>query len=931
MAALVLLQALLRSAAAHVAHDEIMALAVAPGGRVVLTYCEVRGLYRSTDSGLNWELVREGFPDCLQGDMAEECGELPYDSRQMALSFANDGATAFFAFSGALYSSADQGLNWRRVAVPRPVSVNRDAQVTPSGAFGVGSALIAASEAYREDRTVLVLAEQALLRSADGGITFAEVEAPPLRAVISLKPSGFLALTSTGELVASLQGSTWQPLAGQGSTLRGQPSSLAIVSQRACGCRGKLHVTPVATGFRGGVRCSCLLVRHAPSFECSVLSEETLHVAASAPLRLHGALVGSSPDGELVYVHDELVLLLERRSLSVATESPLSRRTSWRQIGDDDGLHYARLQAKASGRMGFSQIVSSVSHLFLGSFQGVFRSSDGGRTWAKLDLMLSLIQGIAVAPSPLGATHLTVATCLYEGGCVHGDIELAKLSDPRSRRKSAFRRLSTRCKTRRYDIVRYSPAYDSDRTLFYICSERLVRSTDGGKHWLDVTVPLSQRTLSDKRLNSGGAKKVLPMPHDVVFSPDFATDSTVFVTGFKIGVAKSTDGGRTFENIWARFTTPTSIVVAVHLALSPRYSADRTMVVTATVHQSEGCRDEQLWNTSTWDSRCFIGQSSGKTADGVMRRPVSRLFISQNGGSTWHLLGSLDQWNDVLLVATPKPIVIAIKAHKLVANRELTAGSWYPLSPKNDTREYALNGLAVQQDGEKAHLIGSALSSGGALLAIVNAAAVLDDAKFLSLQYELKSVGRRTASFSTTYLPPPDHLRGLGKLVAFSPRFGSRGDSVIFGADAFALLVSTDGGASWARVFKVPNSLLGASCERGQRYKFPNCRACRFSYSPERPKEFWSGSPPQGYADTAPLCYECNPGYVRTPQGPLQGCTNRGTGRLRSQGWLDFSPALAKERNEQRSAYTPQRKAHGSQLKAPNTPSAQHPVPAEKL
>ena len=53
----------------------------------------------------------ERVDDCLQGDMAEGCAQLPYDSRQMALAFAPDNATAFFAFGGILFRSPDLGLS----------------------------------------------------------------------------------------------------------------------------------------------------------------------------------------------------------------------------------------------------------------------------------------------------------------------------------------------------------------------------------------------------------------------------------------------------------------------------------------------------------------------------------------------------------------------------------------------------------------------------------------------------------------------------------------------------------------------------------------------------------------------------------------------------------------------------------------------------
>ena len=36
----------------------------------------------------------------------------------------------------------------------------------------------------------------------------------------------------------------------------------------------------------------------------------------------------------------------------------------------------------------------------------------------------------------------------------------------------------------------------------------------------------------------------------MVFSPAFRSDATVFISGFKLGVARSTDGGITFQTLW---------------------------------------------------------------------------------------------------------------------------------------------------------------------------------------------------------------------------------------------------------------------------------------------------------------------------------------------------------------------------------------------
>jgi hypothetical protein len=213
-----MLTLLLCAALAHVPHDEIMALASSPDGHVVFAYCEVRGLYRSVDGGFNWETLLAGLPDCGQGDMEDACEHLPYDSRQMALalspSFKAD-ATVFFAFAGGLYKSVDAGLSWHKLLYTTiadgpasGISVTRDpGRGDPiHGAFGVGGAVLALSDNYARDRTMLAIKGSGLLRSTDCGESFQASAVPSeLRAVVATPGGGFVALTLAGALLSSPQ------------------------------------------------------------------------------------------------------------------------------------------------------------------------------------------------------------------------------------------------------------------------------------------------------------------------------------------------------------------------------------------------------------------------------------------------------------------------------------------------------------------------------------------------------------------------------------------------------------------------------------------------------------------------------------------------------------------------------------------------------
>lgn len=83
------------------------------------------------------------------------------------------------------------------------------------------------------------------------------------------------------------------------------------------------------------------------------------------------------------------------------------------------------------------------------------------------------------------------------------------------------------------DALHISPAYDSDSTLFVIVQNRLLRSSDSGETWLQLT-------------------KGIDSPHllsDISISPYFDEDGTLFVSTDGGGVYQSTDQGRS----WRRF------------------------------------------------------------------------------------------------------------------------------------------------------------------------------------------------------------------------------------------------------------------------------------------------------------------------------------------------------------------------------------------
>ena len=58
--------------------------------------------------------------------------------------------------------------------------------------------------------------------------------------------------------------------------------------------------------------------------------------------------------------------------------------------------------------------------------------------------------------------------------------------------------------------------------------------------------------------------------------------------------------------------------------------------------------------------------------------------------------------------------------------------------------------------------------------------------------------------FVQTLLPQDDSLRGMGRLVAHSPRFAQ--DGVLFGAHGFEIMISTDKGATWSALTRLDHT-----------------------------------------------------------------------------------------------------------------------------
>ena len=131
-----------------------------------------------------------------------------------------------------------------------------------------------------------------------------------------------------------------------------------------------------------------------------------------------------------------------------------------------------------------------------------------------------------------------------------------------------------------------SPEYLRDQTLLLLLEQGLLlRSTDGGQQWYQLR---------------GGLPAAEPLTLQVVFSPYYALDRTIFAAGYRnegqgVGVLRSSDGGNTWQPLWQGLMH----LRITDLQLSPRFGSDQTIWVKANYHQVVSGNVGQSWQRST--------------------------------------------------------------------------------------------------------------------------------------------------------------------------------------------------------------------------------------------------------------------------------------------------------------------------------------------
>ena len=525
------------SICAHSPHDVIDAIALSPiyhKDKTVFIAME-GALRRSGDGGSSWKDIVNGLDN-----------KFPFTSIAISPNFQID-KTLLAATSGdGIYRSKDGGSSWVEVnSGLRNLNINRitifiSNHVSMSFAADTGGNLYKTENWGDKWHTVL---DQIKVRA----IAFS-----PDR-----QKNHLLAGDSNGSLYISKDlGDSWLP----------------FYQDESWGAVNDITISPVVgadhTFFVGTQKAGVLkTINYGASF---------FPINGGLPAKANIQSLAISPD----YANDRTVFASSWQKAAFRSDNG---GETWRKY--DSGLtldkqaNTNKYRSPHFRNLRISNNYRQDNTIFLGGFDGLFKSTNRGQIWTQLEtLTVGRIMDLAISPAFGIDYHILITT--YGGGAY---------ATQNSELKWTIRNKGLR-QTRLTDIS-FSPNYSEDLTVFSAARGHLLKSKKDSPTWQRINTrpggfaSIKRRVL--KKLRGMGfpesittgflsdAEKNILYPTVLAVSPNFAEDQTIFFGTRRNGLFSSDKGGHRVKIIEPKFGLVNS------LALSPDIERDGILFISA--------------------------------------------------------------------------------------------------------------------------------------------------------------------------------------------------------------------------------------------------------------------------------------------------------------------------------------------------------------
>jgi len=827
---------LLLCVAAHQPHDNTAGLAVSPNGQVIFTLSRGR-LYRSDDAGLTWQIGQgPGLPFKIGG-------QLNVLNANLAISpaYSQDTTVHLVALIKSeklqkfiFYTSRNRGGSW--------------SESSGLGTSNGNHVIVAALS------TVLVVVPSfgEVVLSHDHGASFSRLPGTGFSAAAAACGSNkkcvlFLG-KDNGQVLGSMDdGASWVEI----GNCKSKVAALAPASKLSVGLGGGQFFVHAACLSRKVLRISAKVSE-------SSFQNITQSISQVAPLSF--ASCGGRPSRPL---QSCFTVTSEGSNVFAATDVLLvsdgfggawKKRTANVLQASQWGLYRSiqRLDLPTFTYVGAAYVGNK--KMFLGSQSGIFKSTNEGSVWKKMDIQLPSITGVQAAVA--GTNKLKLGACTYSAGCWTGIVDLVALQ--KGTGSAAMSSWSLVPTTGRYNIMAMSPDFENDGIMLITGKNQLIRSVNGGISFEQAKVPL---------LING----VQAYFQSVAFSPNFKYDGIVFAGGYNVGVVISRDRGATFKLAWDA-DWPIYGGSYVQLALSPMYKDDQMLIATTvTFRPPIGCTPCQTTDIPGCSNIPIKpGQRFDKRSDNKCYHSFdmnqgrgAKISLSKNGGKTWKLVSPLNspgRWNgDAFLVQKAEGgiAIVGAETGKLLYNPTLTHNGWCEVSGTEDVfsdAKVGRNGLSVHSHAGKGTVLVGWRGTGTTLGEIDSQCRFIPRTSNRgSLDVDAaKGKLTRPWAFEQSGLPGSDHMRGLGDLIAFSPNYAK--DGIAFGASAFEILASTDRGATW-------QAIQGMVQVQRHNCWTVGCAVCRTS---SVPKQQFTDGDVNNNSDVGQYCIRCKACFKRS-------------------------------------------------------------------
>ncbi len=556
-----------RPASAHVPHDVITQVIASPDYKSDGTLFAIsrNRVLRSTNGGAVWSEIVNGVDRHTPVWLAAA----PSDKRIMYMS----------NLGGGVYRSADQGVSWSPTATPAAMKDIAQVAVSPTAPDVVFAAGVSAG----------------LFRTANAGQTWSAVGSfGRVRALVFPDSSGRIVVgDDSGEIfVSDNDGSTW---VRSGGTTSGDPIT-ALAATR--------FPTSGATVWAGTTSGRLLRSTNRGTSFAAVGSG-----LPAEPLTAIGVSVGYPTDTTVwvstweqgVYWSGNGGTTFTKRSAGLTTDSQATTEN-----------------APQFGSIAVAAAANGQEAVYLGGFDGLFRSDDKGTHWRELQTLTDYIVGLAVSPN-YAEDATVIATTYVKGAYISSDRGVSWTA-----RDVGLGTGGTKfAPIERLHDVQFSPNFANDGTIFSATWYSVLKSVDRGASW--TTIPV------------GSAAPGTLRQFVIAVSPAYATDRTVYV-GTRAGeVYRSKSAGD--ANTWSLVAHLGGRIRT--LALDPAFAANPVLYAGATNGVFKSVDGGANWQATGPRSIALLAISPNYENDGtVFAGTEGGLFVTRDGGQVWTKLAA---------------------------------------------------------------------------------------------------------------------------------------------------------------------------------------------------------------------------------------------------------------------------------------------------